>query len=189
VRVGISACLLGEPVRYDGGHKLDRHLRDTLGALVEWVPVCPEVEYGLPVPREALRLVGAPDAPRLVTARSGVDHTDGMLAWASRRLDALEGEELCGFVFKSRSPSSGMRQVMVYPPGGGVPSHAGTGIFARAFMERFPLLPVEDEERLNDPLLREAFVQRLFVVSRWKRYRRDDGRRPHPRELMLRNHA
>ena len=175
VRVGISACLLGEPVRYDGGHKLDRYLRDTLGAFVEWVPVCPEVEYGLPVPREALRLVGAPEAPRLVTVRSGADHTDGMRAWASRRVEALEGEDLCGFVFKSRSPSSGMRQVKVYPPGGGVPSHAGTGIFARAFMERFPLLPVEDEGRLNDPLLREGFIERLFVVSRWKRYRRDDG--------------
>jgi uncharacterized protein YbgA (DUF1722 family)/uncharacterized protein YbbK (DUF523 family) len=175
VRVGISSCLLGEPVRYDGGHKLERYLRDTLGAFVEWVPVCPEVEYGLSVPREALRLVGAPDAPRLVTARTGTDHTDGMRAWASRRLDALEGADLCGFVFKSRSPSSGMRQVKVYPLGGGVPSHAGTGIFARAFMERFPLLPVEDEGRLNDPRLREGFIERLFVVSRWKRYRRDDG--------------
>ena len=175
IRVGISTCLLGEPVRYDGGHKLDRYLRDTLGAFVEWVPVCPEVEYGLSVPREALRLVGDPADPRLVTARTGVDHTAGMKAWAGRRLDALEREDLCGFVFKSRSPSSGMRQVKVYPAGGGAPSPTGAGIFARAFMERFPLLPVEDEGRLNDPGLREGFIERLFVVSRWKRYRRDDG--------------
>jgi uncharacterized protein YbgA (DUF1722 family)/uncharacterized protein YbbK (DUF523 family) len=175
IRVGISSCLLGNPVRFDGGHKLDRYLRDTLGAFVEWVPVCPEVECGLPVPREALRLVGDPGDPRLVTARTGVDHTPGMKAWAARRLDALEREDLCGFVFKSRSPSSGMRQVKVYPPGGGVPRPAGVGIFARAFMERFPLLPVEDEGRLNDPQLREGFIERLFVMARWKRYRRDDG--------------
>lgn len=175
IRVGISSCLLGETVRYDGGHKLDRYLRDTLGAFVEWVPVCPEVEYGLPIPREALRLVGDPADPRLVTARTGVDHTAGMKAWAGRRLDALEREDLCGFVFKSRSPSSGMRQVKVYPAAGGAPSPTGAGIFARAFMERFPLLPVEDEGRLNDPGLREGFIERLFVVSRWKRYRRDDG--------------
>jgi len=175
IRVGISSCLLGSPVRFDGGHKLDRYLRDTLGAFVDWVPVCPEVECGLPVPREALRLVGDPRDPRLVTARTGVDHTAGMKAWAARRLDALEREDLCGFVFKSRSPSSGMRQVKVYPPEGGVPKPAGVGIFARAFIERFPLLPVEDEGRLNDPQLREGFIERLFVVSRWKRYRRDDG--------------
>ena len=175
IRVGISSCLLGNPVRFDGGHKLDRYLRDTLGAFVDWVPVCPEVECGLPVPREALRLVGDPRDPRLVTARTGVDHTAGMKAWAARRLDALEREDLCGFVFKSRSPSSGMRQVKVYPPEGGVPKPAGVGIFARAFIERFPLLPVEDEGRLNNPQLREGFIERLFVVSRWKRYRRDDG--------------
>jgi uncharacterized protein YbgA (DUF1722 family) len=111
----------------------------------------------------------------LVTARTGIDHTAGMKAWAGRRLDALEREDLCGFVFKSRSPSSGMRQVKVYPPGGGIPSHTGVGIFARALMERFPLLPVEDEGRLNDPRLREGFIERLFVFSRWKRYRREDG--------------
>ncbi len=175
IRVGISSCLLGNPVRFDGGHKLDHYLRDTLGAHVAWVPVCPEVESGLPVPREALRLVGDPRDPQLVTSRTGVDHTAAMKAWTARRLDELESEDLCGFVFKSRSPSSGMRQVKVYPPGGGVPSHAGVGLFARGFMERFPLLPVEDEGRLNDPALRECFIERLFVVSRWKRYRRDDG--------------
>lgn len=175
IRVGISSCLLGNQVRYDGGHKLDRYLRDTLGAFVEWVPVCPEVEYGLPVPREALRLVGDPRDPRLVTSRTGVDHTAGMKAWASRRLDGLEREDLCGFVFKSRSPSSGMRQVKVYGQESGVPSTTGVGIFARALMERFPLLPVEDDGRLNDPGLRESFIERLFVLARWKAYRRRDG--------------
>jgi uncharacterized protein YbgA (DUF1722 family) len=98
-----------------------------------------------------------------------------MRAWAARRLRALEGEDLCGFVFKSRSPSSGMRQVKVHPPEGGAPSATGVGIFARAFMERFPALPVEDEGRLKDPAIREGFIERLFVLARWKRYRREDG--------------
>lgn len=164
-RVGISSCLLGNPVRYDGGHKLERFLRDTLGTFVTWVPVCPEVEYGLPVPREALRLVGDAADPRLVGVRTGVDHTAAMKAWAARRLDELAGEDLCGFVFKSSSPSSGMRQVKVYPPGGGAPSAAGVGVFARAFMERFPHLPVEDEGRLCDPAIREGFIERLFVLA------------------------
>jgi len=175
VKILVSACLLGEKVRYDGGHKLDRYLRDTLGAFVEWVPVCPEVEYGLPIPREALRLVGDPADPRLVTARSGVDHTAGMKAWAARRLDALDGEDLCGFVFKSRSPSSGLRQIKVYNQESGIPANTGVGVFARAFTERFPLVPVEDDGRLNDPALRESFIERLFVVARWKAYLREDG--------------
>lgn len=174
LRVGISSCLLGNSVRYDGGHKLDHYLRDTLGPFVAWVPVCPEVEYGLPIPREALRLVGEPADPRLVTVRTGVDHTGGMQAWAKRRLDELEREELCGFVFKSRSPSSGMRQVTVYG-GSGAPAKAGVGIFARALKERFPLLPVEDEGRLQDPDLRENFIERLFVHARWQAYLREDG--------------
>ena len=158
----VSAPVCSEGVRYDGGHKLDRYLRETLGAFVEWVPVCPEVECGLPIPREAMRLVGT-RRPRLVTTRTGVDHTAGMRAWAARRLDALEREELCGFIFKSRSPSSGMRQIKVYAGRATCPSSTGVGIFARAFMERFPLLPVEEDGRLNDPALRENFIERIFV--------------------------
>ncbi len=174
VRVGISTCLLGEQVRYDGGHKLDHYLRDTLGRFVEWVPVCPEVEYGLPTPREAMRLVGDPDNPRLVTTRTGVDHTTGMKRWARKRVDALVGEDLCGFVFKSKSPSSGMARVKVYSESG-MPANRGVGIFARTFMERFPLLPVEEDGRLHDPHLRENFIERLFVYRRWTAFLRDDG--------------
>ena len=166
IRVGISSCLLGNEVRYDGGHKLDRYLRDTLGAVVEWVPVCPEVECGLPTPREALRLVGDPADPRLETTRSGVDQTAGMQAWARRRLDALAASDLRGFVFKSRSPSCAVRAVIVAPQRGSAPSVAGAGIFARAFAERFPLLPVEDEERLSDPAVRESFIARLTTHGR-----------------------
>ena len=165
--IGISSCLLGEKVRYDGGHKLDHYLTDTLGKYVSWLPVCPEVESGLPVPREAMRLVGESAAPRLVTVRSGIDHTERVRGWAEKRLASLGKKDLSGFVFKSRSPSSGMRGVKVYSVSG-VPTHRGVGIFARMVMERFPLLPVEDDGRLHDPVLRENFIERVFVFRRWK---------------------
>ncbi|MCA1945117.1 MAG: DUF523 and DUF1722 domain-containing protein [Desulfovibrio sp.] len=165
--VGVSTCLLGEPVRYDGGHKHDRYLTDILGRFVRFVPVCPEVECGLGVPREAMRLVGDPAAPRLVTQKTGIDHTERMLAWAARRVEALAGEPLCGFVFKSKSPSSGMARVKVYDENGHAATK-GVGLFARAVMERFPHLPVEEEGRLNDVHLRENFIERLFLYKRWQ---------------------
>jgi uncharacterized protein YbgA (DUF1722 family)/uncharacterized protein YbbK (DUF523 family) len=174
IRLGISSCLLGQNVRYNGGHKLDRYLHDTLGRFVEWVPVCPEVECGLGVPRESMRLVGDPASPRLVTAKTGVDHTQRMQRWAARRLDGLAAEDLCGFVFKSASPSSGLKAVKVYDEKGS-PSRRGVGIFARAFTERFPLLPAEDEGRLNNPALRENFIERVFVYRRWKDFEKADG--------------
>ncbi|MFP5213333.1 MAG: YbgA family protein [Acidobacteriota bacterium] len=167
IRMGVSACLLGQEVRYDGGHKLDRFVRDILGMYVEFVPVCPEVEYGLSIPRESMRLEGSPEAPRLVTHKTRIDHTDGMTRWAKNRVEELAREELCGFVFKSKSPSSGMARVRVYDPNG-FPSNSGVGIFARIFMDRFPLLPVEDEGRLNDLGLRENFIERVFVLKRWR---------------------
>jgi uncharacterized protein YbgA (DUF1722 family)/uncharacterized protein YbbK (DUF523 family) len=167
IKLGISACLLGENVRYDGGHKLDHYLRDTLGQFVEWVPICPEVGCGLPVPREAMRLVGDPRAPRLVTRFTGIDHTERMLAWATKKLAGLEKQDLCGFVFKARSPSSGMERVKVYS-GSGSSFRMGSGLFAGAFMQRFPMLPVEDEGRLQDPVLRENFIERVFVYRRWQ---------------------
>ncbi|WP_291318526.1 DUF523 and DUF1722 domain-containing protein [Desulfonatronospira sp.] len=166
MKIGISTCLLGENVRYDGGHKLDRYLRDLLGKYVTYVPVCPETESGMPIPREALRLVGDIDAPRLLTQKSGEDYTDIMQRWASKRLDELEKERLCGFIFKSKSPSSGMERVKVYNDKGH-PVPRGRGIFAGMFMERFPLLPVEEEGRLHDPMLRENFITRIFVYARW----------------------
>jgi uncharacterized protein YbgA (DUF1722 family)/uncharacterized protein YbbK (DUF523 family) len=169
IRLGISACLLGESVRFDGGHQLDRFITDTLGRYVEFVPVCPEVECGLGVPREAMRLVGDPEAPRLVTIRTKVDLTARLVAWAQKRVQELEQEDLCGFIFKSKSPSSGMARVKVYPEGAPAsPVTRGVGLFARIFMEHFPLLPVEDEGRLHDPVLRENFIERLFVMQRWR---------------------
>ncbi|MFP4057095.1 MAG: YbgA family protein [Candidatus Brocadiia bacterium] len=168
IRIGISSCLLGHTVRWNAGHKRDRFLTDTLGRYVDYVPVCPEVECGLPTPREPMRLVGEPQAPRLVTSRSGVDKTDQMLAWARRRVAELETENLCGFIFKSASPSSGMERVRVYNPKG-VPEKKGVGLFARAFMDHFPRLPVEEDGRLHDPRIRENFIERLFALRRWRR--------------------
>jgi uncharacterized protein YbgA (DUF1722 family)/uncharacterized protein YbbK (DUF523 family) len=165
IKLGVSACLLGENVRYDGGHKWDRFLTDTLGQYVKYVPVCPEVECGLGVPREAMRLMGDPNAPRLVTLHTKRDHTDRMLEWADRWVRELEKEDLCGFIFKSRSPSSGMERVKVYGPSGG-PVRKGVGLFAKRFMNHFPLIPVEDEGRLHDPVLRENFVERIFCYKR-----------------------
>ena len=167
IRLGVSRCLLGDKVRYDGGHKHDPFLTRTLGEYVEYVPVCPEVECGLPIPREAMRLVGNPDAPRLVTQKTGIDHTRRMQDWAMSRLDELEQEGLCGFIFKSKSPSSGMERVKVYAENGNLVGQ-GVGIFARMFMQRFPLLPVEEEGRLHDPLLRENFIDRIFVLRRFR---------------------
>lgn len=167
IRLGISACLLGENVRYDGGHKLDRFLTDTLGQYVEYIPVCPEVECGLPVPREAMHLEGDPESPRLVTLRTEQDMTERMVSWAKKRVVDLEKEGLCGFIFKSDSPSSGMERIRVYNEKD-MPVKKGVGMFARIFMDHFPLLPVEDEGRLHDPKLRENFVERIFTLKRWR---------------------
>ncbi len=137
IRIGVSSCLLGNKVRFDGGHKHDRYITDTLAHYFDFVPVCPEVECGLSIPREAMRLVGDPEAPRLVTGKSGIDHTDRMKSWAEKRLRELEREDLCGFIFKNRSPSSGMERVKVYDHNN-IPQSVGVGIFARAFKEYFP---------------------------------------------------
>jgi uncharacterized protein YbgA (DUF1722 family)/uncharacterized protein YbbK (DUF523 family) len=174
IKLGISSCLLGNSVRYDGGHKLDHFLTNTLGRYVKWVPVCPEVECGLPVPREAMHLVGDADDPSLVTIRTGVDHTRRMRKWAKKKVVELEKKHLCGFVFKSRSPSSGMRGVKIYTKAG-MPNATGSGLFAKAVMEKFPLLPVEDERRLCNPVLLKNFVERIFVYQRWQEYIRADG--------------
>ncbi len=169
IRIGVSSCLLGRKVRYDGGHRRDAFLTDTLGPLVDWVPVCPELELGLGVPREPIRLVGRADAPRLVAERSGADLTDAMRAWAEARVAQLAAEDLSGYVTKKDSPSCGMERVRVHRlHGGGPPRRDGVGAFTRVLLERFPLLPVEEEGRLHDPALRESFVERVFAYARWK---------------------
>ena len=134
---------------------------------MEYVPVCPEVECGLGVPRESMHLEGDPDSPRLVTTRTKQDMTDRMVQWAKKRVVELEKEDLCGFIFKSNSPSSGMERIKVYNEKG-MSVKKGVGIFARIFMDHFPLLPVEDEGRLHDPELRENFIERIFSLKRWR---------------------
>jgi len=146
VKILVSACLLGEKVRYDGGHKRDLFLNETLGPFVEWVRVCPEVDCGLPVPREAMRIAGDPKRPRLVTNGTGIDHTERMERWAKARLEELSVLGLHGYVCKKDSPSCGMEP---------------EGIFTRMFIARFPRLPVEEEGRLADPVRRERFLQRV----------------------------
>jgi uncharacterized protein YbgA (DUF1722 family)/uncharacterized protein YbbK (DUF523 family) len=165
IRVGISSCLLGDEVRYDGSHKRDRFLTDTLGPHVEWVRVCPEVELGLGVPRETLRLVRIGGDVRMITTQTGIDHTDVMRGWARRRTDALASMRLRGYVLKKNSPSCGMAHVKVFD-GDGAPALDGVGVFAEILMHRFPLLPVEDEGRLDDPELRDNFIERIFAYDR-----------------------
>lgn len=174
IRLGISSCLLGEKVRYDGGHKQDLFLIQTLGRFVEWVPVCPEVEIGLGTPRESLRLVSGPESPRLMAPKSGSDHTAAMRSWARVRLEELRALELHGYVLKKDSPSCGLYRVRVYGEKG-MPARTGQGVFARELVTQMPLLPVEEEGRLHDMRLRENFVERIFAYYRWCRMREGDA--------------
>ena len=167
IKIGVSSCLLGKEVRYNGGHSLDRYVNGTLSNYFTFIDVCPEVEAGFGIPRETMRLVGDPDAPRLLTTKTKKDFTDQMQNWAKRRIMELEKEDLCGFIFKKGSPSSGMERVRVYSDRG-MPSNRGRGMFARAFMDHFPLIPAEEDGRLNDSTLRENFIERIFALRRWR---------------------
>lgn len=165
--LGVSRCLLGEAVRFDGGHKRDNFLTEVLGRYVEWVPICPEVEAGLGTPREAMRLVGDSQHPRLVTIKSGIDQTRAVKRITANRIQELEELDLSGYVFKKDSPSCGMERVRIYNEQG-MSGRNGVGLFARAFIEQFPLIPVEEEGRLCDPTLRENFIERVFCYRRWQ---------------------
>ena len=165
IRIGISACLLGQPVRFDGGHKRDAFLTGTFGRFVEWVPVCPEIECGFGTPREAMRLVRGAHGVRLLTVRTGVDLSARMERWSRSRVSELAGEDLSGYVLKKDSPSCGLDRVKVYDRGG-APARDGRGLFAAALVEAFPHLPVEEEGRLTDPRLRDNFVERVFAYWR-----------------------
>jgi uncharacterized protein YbgA (DUF1722 family)/uncharacterized protein YbbK (DUF523 family) len=166
VRLGVSACLLGAKVRFDGGHKRNRFLIDELGRYFEFVPFCPEVAIGMGTPRPSIRLVGDVLAPRALGSRdAGLDVTDALQAYSANRARRLQ--DLSGFIFKKDSPSCGMARVKVYSDKN-MPQRDGVGIFARAVQQENPLLPVEEEGRLNDSALRENFVSRVFVYARWQ---------------------
>ena len=163
LRIGVSACLLGEEVRYDGGHKLAPFLIDAFGDSVEWVSVCPEVEAGFGTPREPVQLSRAEDAIRLVTVTTRRDLTAPMDELIRRRLPELRLEELSGYILKANSPSCGPGQVKVFDRHGVTVGESGRGVFAEALIRQFPALPVEDEGRLADPRLLEEFVSRVYA--------------------------
>ena len=166
IRVGVSACLLGEPVRFNAGHKRDRFVTDRLAQYFELVAVCPEVAIGLGVPREPIRLVGAPERPRALGVRdASLDVTERLAEYGCRMVGELG--DISGYIFKSKSPSCGMERVRVYAPGGALQG-SGRGIYAAEIMRGNPLLPVEEEGRLNDPVLRENFIERLYAYRRWQ---------------------
>ena len=156
IKLGISSCLLGENVRYDAGHKLDRRLKDTLGKFVEWTGVCPEAECGLGVPREEMYLTGSAESPRLITKITNIDHTDKMLKWVRKKLKELEKKKISGFVFKSNSPSCGLHKVF---------HKKGAGIFAMEVIKCFRSLPVEDEENLRDDGARKKFIEKISAFK------------------------
>ncbi|HEX9020634.1 MAG TPA: DUF523 domain-containing protein [Nitrospirota bacterium] len=163
IKLAISSCLLGNNVRYDGGNKRDNDILDAFVQIAEWVPVCPETESGMPVPREPMQLVGDIVKPRLLAIETKIDVTDVLMRWTEERLDRLKEEGVCGFVFKARSPSCGVRDAPRIGPGG---VKQGAGLFAGAVMRRYPLIPVEDEAGLRDPSLRERFLERVSAYCR-----------------------
>lgn len=170
LRLGVSSCLLGEKVRFDGGHKHSRYLTASLGRYVRFYPLCPEVEIGLGTPRPTIRLEQDPesDLPRLVEPRTGDDLSDRMRDWAAKKMAEIDEWDLHGYVLKKGSPSCGLFRVRVYADNG-MPNRDGRGLFAEVLTKRFPMLPVEEEGRLNDPPLRESFIERLFIHERWKK--------------------
>lgn len=176
IRIGVSRCLLGDPVRFDGGHKRSRFVTDALGPFVEWVPVCPELEVGMEVPRPAIRIVQPEgttdeDAQHLEEVKTGRGHTTAMTRHARRRVSGLSRSDLCGFILKKDSPSCGMERVRVWSrTGEGGATRDGRGFFARVLLDRMPMLPVEEEGRLEDPMLRESFVERIFAYRRLKSF-------------------
>lgn len=181
VRLGVSTCLLGEPVRWNGGHSRSRILTETLAQHMEFVSVCPEIELGLGAPRETLRLVGeVAEKARLVFGRSGEDITERMAEWSRRRADELAGLDLDGYVLKKDSPTCGMERVKLYD-GNDLVRNLGIGIYARALMARMPDLPIEEDGRLTNAGLRESFLERVYARRRWKDLL---ASRPRPRDLV-----
>ncbi len=162
--IGCSSCLLSNKVRYDGRDALDAYIAETLALHFHYLPLCPEIEYGLPVPREPMILRKKGDRPRLLTVETGIDHTEGMLKWAAGKAAELKSAGLCGFIFKSRSPSCGLGDAKVYD-GTRMIHAAGTGIFARFFLETFPHIPVIGDERLHDSAARELFLSEAKKVA------------------------
>ncbi len=172
IKVGISACLLGDPVRFNGGHKESRLCSETLARHFQFVPICPEVAIGLGTPREPIRLVGDPDHPRAVgTVHPELDVSDALNAYGERIAIELDG--ISGYILMQKSPSCGMERVKVYQANGHPVDGGGSGLFAKSLMRMRPDLPVEEAGRLNDPVLRENFLTRIFAHAEWQRLLRN----------------
>lgn len=192
LRIGVSSCVIGEEVRWNGGHSRQRYLTDVLGPFVEYVPVCPEVEVGMGVPRPTVRLVRDGDSIRMIDPKNEVDWTSSMNRLSLTRASELAGEDLSGFVLKKDSPTCGAFRVRVYTDTG--VARNGRGLFADALIQRLPNLPIEEEGRLNDARIRENFVERIFAYRRVKdlfrpRWTIGDVVAFHTREkLLLRAH-
>ncbi len=164
--IGVSSCLLGEEVRWNGEHKQHRYTKDILGRFFTWIPICPEMEVGMGVPRETVSLYGDPENPKMIGSKSGTNWTAKMNIYLTKRTRELKDSNLCGYIFKSKSPSCGLERVPVYSEPGSSSIRRSRGMFANAFIKRFPLIPVEDEERLNDPKIRGNFIVRVFSYHR-----------------------
>lgn len=163
IKVGVSACVLGEHVRFDSGHKLSRFVTKELSPYFEFVSVCPEVESGMPVPRPTIRLITDKERIALVeTKDNSIEHTDRMVAFAKQKVNALINDQLCGYVVCAKSPTCGMERVKVYKKGGS--DSTGVGLYTKELMVKMPWLPVEEDGRLNDPVLKENFVTRVFTL-------------------------
>ena len=168
IRIGISSCLLGENVRYDGGHKHERYITSTLGRFFDWVPTCPEVAIGLGVPRPTIRFEMVDKEPRLVEPKGGTDLTNKMTRFSKKRANELRGHDIYGYIFKAKSPSCGMARLKIYRGYGQRPATSGVGVFADQIMQTMPNLPVEEEGRLMDPGLRENWLKRVFAYYNFK---------------------
>ena len=166
IKVGVSSCLLGEKVRWDGQHKKNQYMTELLANYFEWIAVCPEVELGMGIPRETVRLVGDVDAPSMVGTKTEEDWTDRMNIYAKKKVKQLAKEQFCGYIFKKDSPSCGAYRVKVYSAKTGHPDKGGEGLFAKQFKLANPLIPVEEEGRLQDARLRDNFIERVFVYDR-----------------------
>ena len=167
IRIGVSSCLVGEKVRWNGDHKQDKYVRQVLSKYFEYTPVCPEMEVGMGVPRETVALYGNIEKPRMISKKTQTDWTEPMEKYIKDRIDSLHSNDLCGYIFKSKSPSCGLGRVPLYSEFGSNKVKHGPGMFAKEFINSFPLVPTEDEGRLNDPRIRENFIVRVFSFKRF----------------------
>ncbi len=171
IKVGISSCLLGNEVRFDGGHKHSRLCTDSLSHYFQFIPECPEVSSGMSIPRKPIRLVGDIDDPSVVAVNdSSIDYTEQLETFSQNKVKQLDA--LCGYIFMQKSPSCGVFRVKVYQEGGQPAAAPGRGIYAKAVMEAYPLLPVEESGRLEDPVLRESFITRVYAYHNWQQLKK-----------------